>query len=164
MWDEGAGYFWAYDQSSLPATRIDVRTPFNLLPLITGRLPARINARLIDHLTREFWPRYPISTVALDDPQYNPDQMWRGPTWINVNYLFTEGLRRVGAHELARELRGRTLDLLCGGEDLFEYYNPETGSKGSGAASTFGWSAALFIDLAVQASREAEDDSTRSGR
>jgi glycogen debranching enzyme len=128
-----------------------VRTPFNLLPLITGRLPAGITSRLISHLTREFWPRYPIPTVAIDDACYNPNVMWRGPTWININYLFIDGLQRIGQAELARELRHRTLELICRHADIYEYYNPETGANPAGAASTFGWSAALFIDLALQA-------------
>jgi glycogen debranching enzyme len=81
--------------------------------------------------------------------------MWRGPTWINLNYLFIEGLQRIGQEQLARELRGRTLELICSHKDIFEYYNPETGANPPTAASTFGWSAALFIDLAIQATREA---------
>jgi glycogen debranching enzyme len=155
MWDEGSGYFRAFNQGSQPASPIDVRTPFNLLPLITGRMPAEILSRLLGHLTQEFWPRYPIPTVAIDDPHYNPNLMWRGPTWINVNYLFIDGLQRIGQAELARELRRRTLELLCRHADIYEYYNPETGANPPGAASTFGWSAALFIDLALQASRES---------
>jgi glycogen debranching enzyme len=155
LWDPEQGYFWAYHHAGGTPTRISVRTPFNLLPLITGRMPAEINQRLVSHLTQEFWPRYPIPTVAVDDPHFDPQRMWRGPTWINLNYLFIEGLQRIGQDRLARELRSRTLRLISKHRDIFEYYNPETGAAPLSAASTFGWSAALFIDLAIQASREA---------
>jgi glycogen debranching enzyme len=80
--------------------------------------------------------------------------MWRGPTWVNVNYLLIEGLRRSGYPEVSRELRRRTLDLVDYQADIFEYYNPETGEPCSKAASLFGWSAALLIELTLQASRE----------
>jgi glycogen debranching enzyme len=160
MWDKRTGYFWALHQGTQPASRVDVRTPFNLLPLITGRMPGEIASRLIDHLTQEFWPRYPIPTVALDDPSYNPNLMWRGPTWINVNYLFIDGLQRIGQAKLARELRHRTLKLICRHGDIYEYYNPESGAHPPGAAPTFGWSAALFIDLALQATREEQGGPT----
>jgi hypothetical protein len=151
-WDEGAGLFWARRNGK----RVDVRTPFNLYPLITGRLPSDIAARLISHLTdrREYWPPYPVPSVALDDPKYNPDQMWRGPTWVNVNYLLIEGLERSGFLDLACELRRRTLNMIARQGDIYEYYHPETGGRSPEAASIFGWSSAIFIDLAIRETRE----------
>lgn len=147
-WDAKAGLFWATRNGE----RINVVTPFNLYPLITGRMPPDIAARLVEHLTdeRKFWPRYPIPTVALDDPQHDPLQMWRGPTWVNINYLFIEGLVRSGYADVARELRRRTLDLIAGQPDIYEYYHPQTGANPPKAASIFGWSAAIYIDLALQ--------------
>jgi putative isomerase len=154
MWDEDAGLFWANRPNH--GSRVTVLTPFSLFPLLTGRLPARITRRLIEHLTdeREFWSRYPLPTVALNDPKYDPLTMWRGPTWVNVNYLMIEGLQRTGYVELARELRRRTLDLLCLHDDIYEYYQPQTGEVPPKAASIFGWSAAVFIDLAIQAEHD----------
>jgi glycogen debranching enzyme len=154
MWDEQAGLFWATHNGK----RVDAHTLFNLFPLLTGRMPAAITKRLISHLTddRQFWPRYPIPTVALDDPKYNPNQMWRGPTWTNINYLVIEGLFRSGFPILARDLRRLTLEMISAHEDIYEYYNPETGKNPPNAASIFGWSSAIFIDLAIQAAREAE--------
>jgi putative isomerase len=156
MWDPAAGLFWA---CQAPARkRIAVRTPFSLFPLLTGRLPAEVNQRLVAHLTdeREFWPRYPVPTVALDDPKYDSLTMWRGPTWVNVNYLLIEGLQRAGFGPLSSELRRRTLDMMLGDKDIYEYYQPETGDGPPRAASTFGWSSALFIEMAIDASRESE--------
>ncbi len=152
LWDGEAGLFWALRG----AQRVDVRTPFNLFPLLTGRLPQATADRLVAHLTdpRGFWSRYPVPTVALDDPKFDPLQMWRGPTWVNVNYLLIEGLARTGYVDLARELRRRTLELIAGQDDIYEYYHPESGVNAPKAASLFGWSAAVYIDLAVQASRE----------
>lgn len=59
--------------------------------------------RLVAHLTdeRQFWTRYSVPTVAMDDPKYHPGKMWRGPTWVNVNYLLIEGLQRSGYADLA---------------------------------------------------------------
>lgn len=152
-WDDKAGLFWA----TLNDTPIEVRTPFNLFPLLTGRMPPKIARRLVEHLTnpQEFWPDYPVPTVAINDPKFNPAQMWRGPTWINVNYLLIEGLHRSGYDQVAADLRQKTLDLIAGQSDIYEYYNPQTGVNPPKAASIFGWSAALYIDLAIQATHEA---------
>jgi hypothetical protein len=104
---------------------------------------------------REFWTPYPVATTARNHPKYDLQTMWRGPVWMNVNYLLIEGLQRSGHLDVARELRSRTLAMIMGEDEIYEYYNPETGKHLPEAASAFGWSAALFIDLAIQASREA---------
>ena len=153
-WDEQAGVFWARKHGQ----PIRIRTPFGLFPLLTGRLPAAVTARLVAHLTdeKQFWPRYPVPTVALDEPLHDPLQMWRGPTWANVNYLLIEGLERTGYGAVARELRRRTLDLMLGARDIFEYYHPVTGVAPPKAASIFGWSAAVFIEMAIRESQVLE--------
>ncbi len=154
QWDEQAGVFWATHNDE----PVKVRTPFNLFPLITGHIPQEIVQRLVAHLTdpQQFWPTYPVPTVAINDPKYDPNQMWRGPTWVNINYLLIEGLMNTGFPQIAQELRRRTLALIGEQKDIFEYYNPETGQNPPKAAAIFGWSSAIFIDLAIQASREAE--------
>lgn len=151
FWDADAGVFWAMRDHK----PIRVLTPFNLYPLLTGRMPRTINERLVAHLTHpnEFWTRYPIPTVARNDPKCEPDKMWRGPTWANINYLFIEGLQRAGYADLARELRNKTLELLMRHNDIYEYYHPDTGNPPPHAASVFGWSSAAFVDLAIQASK-----------
>jgi glycogen debranching enzyme len=152
-WDPAEGLFWARRRGAL----VKVVTPFSLFPLVTGRLPVEVAARLVDHLVnpRRFWPQFPVPTVALDDPRYDPNQMWRGPTWINVNYLLIEGLLRSGYAELAHQLRQRTLEMVSRREDIYEYYHPETGENPPKAAPIFGWSSSIFIELAIQATREA---------
>ncbi|MGD1997151.1 MAG: trehalase family glycosidase [Anaerolineae bacterium] len=154
FWDEEAGLFLALHEEK----PISVTTPFNLYPLWTGRLPDKIRDRLIGHLTDEekFWAQYPLPTVARDDPHFDPETMWRGPVWANINYFFVEALHRVGEDDLARTLRERTLELVMAQPSIYEYYNPESGEPPATAANAFGWTSAVFIDLAIQASREEE--------
>lgn len=151
FWDDDAGVFWAMREHK----PVRVLTPFNLYPLLTGHLDLGKRKRLLDHLFNpdEFWLEHPIPTVAKNDPLYDPNQMWRGPTWVNINYLFIEGLMRIGHIERARALRDKTLALLMQHHDIYEYYNPETAAHPPRAASVFGWSSAVFIDLAIKASR-----------
>jgi hypothetical protein len=154
FWDEEAGLFWAlHNEEPVP-----VVTPFNLYPLWTGQLPDAIRDRLIAHLTNsgEFWDGYAIPTVSRHDPHYDPATMWRGPVWVNINYFFIEALQQIARHDLARTLRHRTLQLVMNHSSIYEYYNSETGERPDRAADIFGWTAAVFIDLAIQASREEE--------
>lgn len=150
FWDEEAGLFrTTYNKKPIP-----VITPFSLMPLWTGILPEQIRQRLIAHLTdpREFWGKYAIPTVARNDPAYDPDTMWRGPVWANINYIFIEALRHAGEDELADELRDITLNMIMDQQGIFEYYNAETGIAPMKAGGMFSWTAAVFVDLAIQAS------------
>ncbi len=150
LWDPRAGLYWDYLQTR-PVT---IRTPFSMFPLLTGHLEPEVAQRIVENLTdpKTFWPRYPVPTVALTEPSYNQVQMWRGPAWVNVNYLLQEGLERSGYDKVAKDLRDRTLEMIINYPDIYEYYNPETGAPGIKAATSFGWSAALFIEMVLRAS------------
>ena len=156
FWDEEAGFFWATHQHE----PIRVKTPFNLYPLWTGQLSDEIRDRLIEHLTNpdEFWNEYVIPTVARDDGHFDPATMWRGPVWVNINYFFIEALQQVGETELAKQLRAKTLDLIGSHDSIYEYYHANTGEPPETAADTFGWTAAVFIDLAIQAYQEESEE------
>lgn len=161
FWDEQAGVFQALHEE----TAIPVLTPFNLFPLWTGQLPDSICDRLIEHLTNpnEFWGKYVIPSVARNDPHYDPGRMWRGPIWVNINYFFIEALEQIGRYERAEQLRSKTLDLIMNQPSMFEYYHAETGKPPATAADIFGWTAAVFIDLAIKASSDLSSKSKSSG-
>ena len=152
LWDEETGFFRAlHDEKPIP-----VETPLNLLPLWTGQLPEDVTQRLLANLTdpKKFWGGFMLPTVARDDPAYDPQTMWRGPVWANINYFFIEALQRSDLPDLARELRDATLDLIMSQPSIYEYYHAETGIPPARSVPTFGWSAAVFIDLALQATAE----------
>lgn len=153
LWDEERGVFNSLHDGQKDATL----TPFNLMPLWTGHLPPAITHRLLDHLTDPsmFWPTWPLPSVAVSDPKFNPEQMWRGPTWANINYLFVEALQRVGQYDLARQLRRKTLDLIRQHTDIYEYYNPLSGLPPPKAARLYGWTSAIYIELAIQETEES---------
>lgn len=147
LWDDEKGIFnYLHGDEVIP-----VLTPFNLLPLWIRDLPENITSRLVENLTKPewFWSTWPLATVALNDPHFDPMQMWRGPTWVNINYLFIEALTRARQYGLAAELRRKTLDLIMLHHDIYEYYNPITGERPPKAAPIFGWTSAVFIDLAI---------------
>jgi glycogen debranching enzyme len=154
FWDEETGIFYA----TVKNEPIHVVTPFNLYPLWTNRLPKSIENRLLEHLTdpEQFWGGFVLPTVAYNDSHYDPEKMWRGPVWANINYFFIEALFNLDRPELAKELRARTLKMIMDNSGMYEFYNSSTGKPSEKAAEVFGWTAAVFIDLAIACSQEEE--------
>jgi glycogen debranching enzyme len=154
FWDPEAKLFWVI-KDHVP---VKVVTPFNLFPLWTGQLPEEIKNQLLEQLTDPeiFWGKYKIPTVARNDPHYDPQTMWRGPVWANINYFFVEALETIGENDLADVLRESTLDMIMAQDSIFEYYDAETGVPPKRAVNIFGWTSAVFIDLAIQASNKSQ--------
>ena len=98
-----------------------------------------------------------MPTVAKNDLYHDPLTMWRGPVWVNINYLLIEGLQRSGFPEIAQQLRQKTIAMVMQHKDIYEYYHPIIGDRPSRAVSIFGWSSALFIDLVLQETCTSSD-------
>jgi neutral trehalase len=156
LWDDEAGLFWAFHNGE----PIKIKSIINLLPIWTGRLPEEMNQRLLNHMKNnsEFGGEFILPVVARDDFDFSPDKMWRGPVWANMNYFMIEALRKIGQNDFARILREKTLALITKNEGIYEYYNAVTGSPGHHAVPMFSWTAAVFIDLAIQAAKEEKND------
>jgi glycogen debranching enzyme len=88
--------------------------------------------------------------------------MWRGPVWVNINYFFIEALRQIGYDEVADQLQTKTLELIMQQPSIYEYYAAETGIPPKKSAEIFGWSAAVFIDLAIQASKTKPGETSQN--
>jgi glycogen debranching enzyme len=127
-------------------------TVLDLLPLLVGCLPADVVADLLADLAdpATFAAPHPVPTVALADEEFTAGRMWRGPVWLNTNWLLVEGLVRSGCPAAAEVLAQRTLAMVVAAGGAFEYYHPFTGRRAPHAAPAFGWTAALFLDLAVR--------------
>ncbi|HNT76127.1 MAG TPA: trehalase family glycosidase [Anaerolineae bacterium] len=107
LWDEADGFYYDRDMQGV-ASSIKAVTGF--LPLLLDDLPPERVPRLVAHLQapREFGAALPIPSMALDTPNWSTD-MWRGATWINMNYLVVEGLRKHGQSTVAQAIVDATL-------------------------------------------------------
>ncbi|HUS67272.1 MAG TPA: trehalase family glycosidase [Kofleriaceae bacterium] len=146
LWDETRGSF--RDRDVVDDTPIAVDHVANFIPLFVGPdavPPARarsLAARLED--PSGFGTPWPVPSVPPSDPAFEGRRYWRGPTWVNVNWLLIDGLRRCGETAAADRLAARTLELVQRA-GFREYFDPLTG-EGCGAED-FAWTAALAIDL-----------------
>ena len=146
-YDERLGIF--FDRCGAAKVPSGVITVTSLFPLILDNLDPAIAKRLVnDHLHNpaEFWLPYPLPSVAATEPTFDPEAktglLWRGSTWINMNWFLVGGLRRHGYEQIANELTDRTLAMVAR-SGIREYYSPYSGT-GYGAPD-FGWTT-LILD------------------
>jgi hypothetical protein len=94
LWDEESGFYYDRD---FDGRLSPVMAVTGFLPLLLEDIPADRVDRLIGHLKGPdtFNTAFPIPSVAVNDPRWSTD-MWRGATWINLNYLVIRGLRQHG--------------------------------------------------------------------
>jgi hypothetical protein len=147
--DDGA-FFDIYLDPTGRTQRAAVLSASSLFPLVLDDLPADVAARLVAHLTdeSEFWLPYPVPSVAASEPSFDPtfaaEAIFRGSSWVNLNWYLHLGLRLHGYDDIAAELAHRTRAMV-GAARLRECYGPYD-AAGHGARE-FSWSA-LVLDLA----------------
>lgn len=118
-------------------------------PMFAGIVSKKEAKELVEeHLLneKEFWTLFPIPTVAVSEPKFNPTGYWRGPMWPNINWLLYRGLLRYGFKDVAAELLEKTIAAIKK-SGFREYYNPLTG-EGLGAKD-FTWGT-LILDMILQ--------------
>jgi hypothetical protein len=86
----------------------------------------------------------PVPSYDRTEADFDALRYWRGPIWININWLLRRGMLTHGYHDQAEDLRTSMLRLVHRAGH-FEYYHPEHG-EGIGAPA-FSWTAALTLDL-----------------
>lgn len=158
LWDEYARTYWSRDF----VTHRPLKSPSiaSLMPLYAGTISKERAAILVRDLENEnrFGPIYPIPSVPLDSPNFDPQRYWQGPTWINTNWLITEGLERYGYHDHAAALRELSVEIVAKG-GFAEYFDPNTAEPLG--ADNFSWTAALIIDM-IHAQHTAPSDTSKS--
>jgi glycogen debranching enzyme len=150
LWDEETGQY--YPRNALTGELIKLPTIATFLPLMAGVPSPERAGRLVKlvHDPDRYWTKFPVPSVPTDSRQFDDNRYWKGPTWINTNWVIVEGLRTIGEADLAEELRRRTVGLVEG-EGFSEYFSALNG-VGFGA-DHFSWTAALILDLLESSAR-----------
>ncbi len=153
LWDEQRGYYADFDLGT--GTAIPMPALAGFTPLYARIPDAARAARLLDYLGSPAFGLglhdtggYPAASYDRFASGYSPRRYWRGPVWIQMNWLLMHGLRDYGYTLEAERLRRAIIELpQIGG--FREYFDPETGA-GYGAEA-FSWTAALLIDVLAEA-------------
>ena len=119
----------------------------NYFTLIADLKNDKLNKKIINNLkNHNLNEKYIFSTIKSDHQTFEEKRYWRGPVWINCNWLIYEGIKNKDK-EYSIKIRNETISLI---EDkgFHEYYSCNDGSVMG--ANNFSWSAALYLDLVMQ--------------
>lgn len=153
LFDERLGAYIHYDLRNHRPIRHITSSSFS--PLF-AHIPDQERAKiLVNTMLDKFGgvDKYLCASFDPTDERFNPKKYWRGPVWINMNWMLYYGLQNYGFVELAKRIKKDSVDLIER-DGFFEYFdcrkdNGEVNRTGYGG-DNFSWSAALLIDLLKQ--------------
>jgi len=152
-----------YDPASCAYVYYDLRndrkyshtSSSSFAPLFAGVPSKKIASELVSHFRKGSFsgPNNEFYLCASFDPSsemFNSKKYWRGPIWINLNWIVYRGLKKYGFNMEAETVKSDTLHLIKK-YGFYEYFEPSKRSnellqKGYGG-NNFSWSAALTIDF-----------------
>jgi hypothetical protein len=150
LWDEERGIYLDFDLVTNEPIRVYAAAGF--LPLYAG-IPDEDQARrMVDLLEKSGFglgakDYYPVPSYDRYGYGFSPVEYWRGPVWVNLNWMLLRGLQRYGFDEQAEHLRQATLTLVREG-GFHEYFHPTSG-YGHGS-HLFSWTASLLLDILLE--------------
>jgi len=147
LWNGEAGYYQNYDLVGRTHESTCVATGF--APLC-AQVPGLSQAhQMVQHLMSAAFYSPLVRTCGVPscsrhEASFNARKHWRGPIWLNLNWVLYQGLKAYGYAVEAEQLRQASLILSKQG-GLYEYFDANTG-QGLGT-NNFAWTAAVVLDL-----------------
>ena len=116
LWCEDDGFYYDYDIQNNCLNKIHSVASF--LPIFAGVCDESQCQKLVVHLENpeEFGTEFLIPSISAKDKTFGSD-MWRGPVWINYNYMISKGIAEYGHCVLSQKIIDKTLSVIN------EWYN-----------------------------------------
>ena len=142
LWNEEIGQFTCFDRAA--GYHVNSKSIAGLLAVFAP-LQTQTTDKIASQL-RNLSERVNFSVPSHDpaDPRFDEKRYWRGPVWLIVNYMITEGLRRAGHADIADKIEQDSLNLIEKA-GFAEYYDPFDGTPCGGGQFT--WTAAMVIEF-----------------
>ena len=146
LWDEDLGMYFSRD--AVAGRLLKSTIAGGLLALLTPLPDQERLSRLMDtmhrHLLVTTGDGAVVRTSAPSEPGFDPIRYWRGPSWIQMNWLLAFGLDVNGDEANAMKIRLGVTELVERA-GFFEYFDAPN-LQGHGT-DRFGWTAALYLDV-----------------
>jgi neutral trehalase len=153
LWNESTGMYDAYDL--INEKKIEMEASSGLMPLYAN-VPSEKQAKKMvdtlmgpkfhsnDNLSYYLCPSFTPLSSKFDSKKY-----WRGPVWINMNWMLYHGLKSYGYSQEAAMVKSDSIELISY-YGFYEYFDPKkdvVNNRQGYGSHQFSWSAALCLDL-----------------
>ena len=111
LWSEEDKFYFDYN---IPKQDLHkVWSVASFLPIFAGICSEEQAKALVAHLQdpESFATPFPIPSISKKDVTFGSD-MWRGPVWINYNYMLAQGLEAYGYADFAEEIIEKTINFM----------------------------------------------------
>ncbi len=150
LYDQELGVYCHYDLRNNKLLRYISSSSFS--PLFAG-IPSKEQAEKMVTVMMEKFGNDNQYLCASFDPthkRFNPKKYWRGPVWINLNWLLYHGLKDYGYDDIANRVKEDSIEIIKQ-NGFFEYFDARKEAHQNSIAGyggdNFSWSAALIIDF-----------------
>ncbi len=144
LWDNQEGMY--FSRNIITGNLLKQVSVSSLLPIYSGVISKERAAKIVSLINsnEHFDVPFPIPSVPPSSSWFKPMRYWQGPSWVNINWLLIDGLKRYGYVKEACKITDITIQMTKN-NGFYEYYNPLTGEPAG--VSNFSWTAALIVDL-----------------
>ncbi|ADY28536.1 trehalase [Cellulophaga sp. RHA_52] len=147
LWDKELGAYVHYDlRKNKPISFV---TSSSFSPLYAN-IPSKERADiLVNTMMTKFGgeDKYLCASFDPESDRFDPKKYWRGPVWINMNWILFNGLKNYEYNNIAERVKEDSIELIEK-YGFYEYFNCKKGTENAGyGGDNFSWSAALLIDF-----------------
>jgi len=150
LFDKEIGAYIHYDLRNEKPLRFVSSSSFSP---IFANIPSKERAEIVVKTMMEKFGNENQYLCASFDPtseRFNPKKYWRGPVWVNLNWILYNGLKQYGYSDIAKKIKEDTIEIIEK-NGFYEYFDSRKEMHSDGKAgyggNDFSWSAALLIDL-----------------
>ena len=166
LWDSKKKFYFDFNFKNNKIS--PVKSVAGFLPIFSETACSEQIDYLVEELNNPetFGVEFPIPSISIDNDNYDTD-MWRGPTWVNMNWIIGKSLLSTKHREKGLDIIKKTIEIIENNFDsfgtFFEYYDcknkidppslkrkkrcdPER-SPYHQVFFDYGWTACLYVDM-----------------
>lgn len=151
LYDDELGLYGYYDLKN--ERFISIATAMGFSPLFAGIVSQQRAIRLLKIIESDAFMGSESSvclcpSLAINHQEFDPKRYWRGPVWLNINWLLYKGFDSYGFKGIARTIKNDSIRLVEE-NGFFEYFNPisDTNEVNGYGGQNFSWTAAIILDM-----------------
>lgn len=150
LFDEEVGAYIHYDLRNEKPLKYLSSSSFS--PLFAGIPNKQRATSMIKLMLDKFGGDHQYLCASFDptSDRFNPKKYWRGPVWINLNWMLYRGVSEYEYVDVAERIKKDSIEIIEK-NGFYEYFDSrkEIHEKENGGygGNNFSWSAALLIDL-----------------